>query len=354
MRVVFWGAIWLIPIATILMLEAPPPEVMISFRASSAALVISILLVVLVNRYRGSTAIAFVTTTFDVTLVSLTLIAIALAGRPAVAVNSHVVWPVYLLAILATVFRFDYRVCALAGLLCAFEYVSLLIWISNRWDLTSPDPTAVGYGAMSWALQAARLMLLIVATALASGLIHQGRQLAKTSGSDRLTGLGNRALFEERLEIEIARAERNGAHLSVAFIDLDHFKKVNDRWGHEAGDDVLRGIAAVLRKESRIADSAFRWGGEEIVILFPETDAKGAVVQLERVRATLRDTSFESLPPDVRVTFSAGVAEYPTDGSTVEKLIAAADRRLYIAKRTGRDRIVVSDQAATTTFNVAT
>lgn len=347
MRVVFWGAVWLIPSATMLSMKSPPPEVKIGLVAATAAVAISVILVLLANRYRGAPVVALITTSFDVTLVSATLIAIALAGRPAVAVNSHVVWPLYLLAIVATAFRFDYRVCALAASLVVIQYVLILFWVAARWDVTSAGVAPVEYGAMSWPVQAARLMLVIAATALAAGLIHQGRKLAKVSGTDRLTGLGSRALFEERLAVEIARAKRSGNALSLAFLDLDHFKRFNDRWGHDAGDAVLRGIASVLRGESRLADAAFRWGGEEIVIIFPETQASGAVAQLERARAVLQKTSFEELPAEVRVTVSAGVAEYPRDGSSAEQLTAAADRRLYDAKRAGRDRVVAGDAADT-------
>ena len=343
MRVVFWGAVWLVPLVTLVTLQAPPPEVLISFAAATAGLVISFVLVALVRRYRGAPAVAFATTTFDITLVSLTLVAIALAGRPTVAVNSHVVWPVYLLAILATSFRFDYRVCTLAGALSIVQYLLTVTWINARWDLSS-TAAAAGYGDVSWPLQIGRMLLQLVATALAAGLVHQGRTLAHVSGRDRLTGLGNRALFEETLNVELARAERSGQPVALAFLDLDHFKRFNDSWGHDAGDAALRAVARVLQNESRTADRTFRWGGEELMVILPDTDAAGAVAHLERIRSSLRNTILPPAPRHARVTVSAGVAEYPRDAQAAETLTLVADRRLLAAKHAGRDRIEAYDE----------
>lgn len=343
MRVVFWGAIWTIPFFTLLTLRDAPPEVFISFVASSFALLISVAFVIAVRRYRRVASIAFATTFFDITLVTITLAAIALAGRPAVAVNSHVIWPVYLLAILATSFRFDFRVCALAGFVSVTEYVLLVWWITTRWPPGSLLQPADGYGDVSWPIQVARLLLQLVATSLAAGIVHQGRQLAHVSGKDRLTGLGNRSLFDETLDVELARADRARQPLSLAFLDIDHFKRFNDTWGHEAGDAALRAVAIVLTNECRAGDRAFRWGGEELTVILPETNAEGAAAQLERIRAALRALPLPSAPPDVHVTISAGIAACPRDGWTADALIAAADRRLLLAKSRGRDRVEWSE-----------
>src|SRR5687768_15853071 len=116
-------------------MDAAPPEVWISFGASSFALLISAAFLLVVTRNRDTSILPFATAAFDVSLVSITLIAIALAGRPFVAVNSHVVWPIYVLTIVATAFRLDFRVCAFAGAATVVEYSLILAWITGRWGV---------------------------------------------------------------------------------------------------------------------------------------------------------------------------------------------------------------------------
>jgi diguanylate cyclase (GGDEF)-like protein len=340
-RIIFWATIWIIPLATLLTMEDSPPEVWISFGASSFALLVSVAFFRVVQRYRDVPAVPFATAAFDVSLVTLTLLATALAGRPYVAVNSHVVWPVYLLAVAATAFRLDFRVCLFAGGLGAAQYAALIVWVAGRLDRTRSAVTE--YGQFSWPTQVGKLLLLLAATALTAGIIHQARKFAHVSGNDRLTGLGNRALFDEKVRIELARAERSGTPIALAFVDIDHFKAFNDRWGHDTGDNALRIVADALRSQLRLADSAFRWGGEEMIVLLPETDVTGAIAVLERLRSALRDTTLAAVPDDVRITVSVGVAEYPREGTSPDELLQRADQRLLAAKRTGRDRIVAAD-----------
>jgi diguanylate cyclase (GGDEF)-like protein/PAS domain S-box-containing protein len=174
-------------------------------------------------------------------------------------------------------------------------------------------------------------------------------KLAALATSDGLTGLANRRHFDERLSEEWARAKRDGSHLSLLLIDVDHFKKFNDHYGHQAGDACLRALARILSAQvRRPADLAARYGGEEFVLLLPNTDADGCMLVGERVREALRELGMAHAlnPPAKLVTASlGGAANVPAQGMTDHiALLAAADRALYAAKNGGRDRLVMSGQ----------
>jgi diguanylate cyclase (GGDEF)-like protein/PAS domain S-box-containing protein len=169
---------------------------------------------------------------------------------------------------------------------------------------------------------------------------------------DGLTGLANRGRFDDRLQEEWTRALREGTPLSLLMIDVDHFKKFNDQYGHPAGDACLRAVAKILRTEARRpADLAARYGGEEFVVLLPNTEAAGCALVGERVREELQrlDVTHAMNPPTRRVTVSLGGAtiwpnaELATETSS---LVDAADRALYAAKAAGRNRLIMSDGIA--------
>jgi diguanylate cyclase (GGDEF)-like protein len=157
-----------------------------------------------------------------------------------------------------------------------------------------------------------------------------------------LTELANRRYFMETLEAELRRAERFNEPLALVFADLDDFKRVNDRFGHNVGDDVLRAFADVVRGRVRAIDLGARLGGEEFAVLLLETDLNGAEALAEGLRVAV--AAFEVRVVDgepVHVTASFGVAAYPeTHGA--DELMKAADRALYRAKREGKNRVIVS------------
>jgi diguanylate cyclase (GGDEF)-like protein len=156
---------------------------------------------------------------------------------------------------------------------------------------------------------------------------------------DGLTGLANRRSCEETLNAELARAERFPGPLAVVVADLDDFKEVNDRFGHQAGDVVLREFAALLRESVRDIDVAARWGGEEFLLVLPGTDLHGAAYVAERVRRTLEERIVLSVDGEpIPVTASFGVAAYPVVRTAAE-LFSEADDALYRAKRTGKNRV---------------
>jgi len=168
-------------------------------------------------------------------------------------------------------------------------------------------------------------------------------QLATEAVHDSLTQLFNRRYLDSTLPGLLGGAARREAPLALALVDLDYFKRVNDRFGHPAGDNVLVQVARVLGSALRPADVVARYGGEEFCIVLPDTDGGGALAALGMLAQKLRLLDIvvdgEPLGP---LTFSAGVAVFPVDGDTVAALVAEADRALYAAKRAGRDRIVLS------------
>jgi diguanylate cyclase (GGDEF)-like protein len=166
---------------------------------------------------------------------------------------------------------------------------------------------------------------------LVAGLVAEARV-------DALTGLLNRRGFEERLAAEVARATREGHPLAVVNLDLDHFKRVNDHQGHEAGDRALARVGAVIADQVRGGDLAARWGGEEFVVVLPGADVQAAHAFAERVRDAVAATG-DGLTVSAGVAVSAGAPD-------PQALLAAADAAMYRAKRTGRDRTIVAGALA--------
>ncbi|MDZ4195552.1 MAG: GGDEF domain-containing protein, partial [Pseudomonas sp.] len=159
---------------------------------------------------------------------------------------------------------------------------------------------------------------------------------------DPLTGLPNRAAWSERLDLEVARRQRYGGQLLLAVLDVDHFKRINDGYGHQAGDRVLKIIAGELSKRLRKTDFIARFGGEEFVLLIPATPLEGGVQLLETLRAAIEACPFHFKGEPVTITFSAGIAEF-RNGEATEVTFERADQALYRAKGAGRNRV---EQAA--------
>jgi diguanylate cyclase (GGDEF)-like protein len=199
-------------------------------------------------------------------------------------------------------------------------------------------------------------LLVLVALAFARPILStlgDFRRVASQAATDGLTGLANRRSFDDELALEWRRADRIGDSLALVLVDLDNFKEINDERGHQAGDAVLRRVAAILDSGARQVDLAARYGGEEFAVLAPETDLLGATKLAERLRAALEAASIE-LPngDELTVTGSFGVAvkgqlERP------EQLVAAADEALYDAKRAGKNQVVADDSQLEATASVS-
>ncbi len=196
-----------------------------------------------------------------------------------------------------------------------------------------PEPT--GFDDRTVAL--AHSLVAQAAVALDNARLHG--IVKRQAVTDDLTGLSNRRFFREALATELQRAERFGNALALIVVDIDDFKRVNDRFGHQAGDEVLRAFAETLLGRIRGVDLGARLGGEEFAILLPETDAAGAEGLAENLRAAVADLVVSIGQHEVRITASFGVAAFP-EARGADELMTAADLALYSAKRQGKDRVV--------------
>lgn len=160
---------------------------------------------------------------------------------------------------------------------------------------------------------------------------------------DELTGLLNRRGIMRSIETIYAQAQRSGRPFALAILDLDHFKAVNDAYGHLVGDIVLRSVAATLHDEMRSADWVGRWGGEEFILVIPDCDKATAMVTLDRVRGRVGERGIETEGQTLHITLSAGLAVYQAESETLDGLIERADAAMYQAKQRGRDRSVAAD-----------
>ncbi|HJW81101.1 MAG TPA: diguanylate cyclase [Acidiferrobacterales bacterium] len=201
------------------------------------------------------------------------------------------------------------------------------------------------YRTDSETFSAEETSLLSAFARLAAQAIENARLHARTEEmavTDVLTGLHNRRWLDGRLQEEVQRSQRFGKSLSVLMLDIDHFKRINDQYGHPAGDAVLKRLVEVVADQLREVDIAARYGGEEFVVMFPETEDTAAKHGAERIRQAVASASF-ALPGghEIGVTLSIGVACYPSSAAGAEELIARADQALYLAKQVGRNRVVL-------------
>jgi diguanylate cyclase (GGDEF)-like protein len=209
--------------------------------------------------------------------------------------------------------------------------VALSLW----WNLAQPRPeTAAGlwWGhSLLWLLGSGGIIFGF------NRLRAAHERIITLSYTDALTGIANRRIFLESLDGAISFAQRHQTPLSLILTDLDDFKSVNDTFGHNAGDQVLQAIAALLMEDSRQEDLSARWGGEEFIIMLPGSTAKEALVVAERLRHRLEEMTF----PDsgIRLTASFGVSAYQP-GETNTSFIGRADQALYEAKRLGKNQVV--------------
>jgi diguanylate cyclase (GGDEF)-like protein len=189
----------------------------------------------------------------------------------------------------------------------------------------------------------ARLVVALRVLALQAQLIAAREQLQLEASHDHLTGLWNRRAAAGGLRQDLARAARAGLPLSLILADVDHFKSINDTWGHHAGDQVLVELAARLRSCVRAADSTARWGGEEVLLVLPNTDAMVAAEVAERVRVAVDSRPFTVDGRPLPVTVSLGVAvSHAPVADEWEELVRLADEALYRAKAGGRNRVEMS------------
>ncbi len=189
-------------------------------------------------------------------------------------------------------------------------------------------------------------MLEVIAIQAAQAVLRAQlfEQMEKMATTDGLTGVLNHRTFQGRFDEHLATARRYGRKLSFILTDVDHFKSVNDTYGHPMGDQVLKGVARILKECARDTDVVARYGGEEFALVMPETDAKGALVIAERIRDRVQKEIFQTEQGPLKVTLSLGLSTCPDNGLEKQGLIDLADQCLYFAKRHGRNQSVAAAQ----------
>lgn len=173
--------------------------------------------------------------------------------------------------------------------------------------------------------------------------------------TDPLMDINNRRYLEQKLHEEFSKTERYGLSFSILMIDIDYFKKINDTYGHDVGDMVLRNLGRLIKKFIRDFDTVARYGGEEIMILCPLTDGQHATSLAQRLREEIEKSiivpaSMDKEGREIRITVSIGVAEYVPELPTIEALLKRADRAMYLAKHEGRNRVILYDGSSSDTM----
>jgi diguanylate cyclase (GGDEF)-like protein len=183
-------------------------------------------------------------------------------------------------------------------------------------------------------------LLAYVATVIAREQRNARDAAVRLSTVDPLTGLFNRTFFFAAVDREISRSLRTDRGFCLLMMDLDELKTINDRYGHYFGDQVIRGVGEVIRSGVRKIDTAARYGGDEFVVLLPETDPTGAWVLAEKVRIGVTELEITVAGTEIPASISVGVVNFPDDGQTADALMISADQAMYASKRAGKNRVM--------------
>lgn len=219
-----------------------------------------------------------------------------------------------------------------------FMFAGLLLYFAdNRLALDTKGLIDLGNAALCG-------VLILVFVHMYDGLRMQAHQeLERLAQTDSLTGVASRGSFQHALQRSIQEAERSNGHLVLALLDVDHFKQVNDRWGHDAGDMALQHICQILQQRLRVTDFLGRLGGEEFGLLLRHTDSAGAQPLVETLRNQIAEHPLEYDGQQIALSATFGLAAWPGDGRSAAELYRSADRRLYSGKQRGRNQLVSSD-----------
>lgn len=284
----------------------------------------------------------YATTTYDVTSTTLVL-ALLHFSDPVAPFNSMVVWCFYLFGIGMTALRNDGRLTLYAGGLAMLQY-SILIGLLMSQAESLEQLASIDYGTVSVGAQVERLVLMLLMTLLTATIVYRMQRLIESSGSDGLTGLPNRAWLIQRMPMILETVRDEGESLTMALLDLDDFKRINVDYGHLAGDRAIRHIAGSMREILYDKERLVRIGGQEFVLLL-RCPIGNAWERLDRLRHMMAERPFiperggDTLP----ITFSGGLAAYPSDGNDMSSMLRSADRRLQVAKHEGSNRVVARD-----------
>ncbi len=251
---------------------------------------------------------------------------------------------IYPILVAAAGLRGEPRLPLAAGLFSLLSYGAVCALVPRVAAASAPDTARSLLRDFDGASVIGHVVILFCATLTAVASARRGQAVRRLSVRDGLTGLLNRQIFDACLVHERERAERSGLPLSVAMLDVDHFKQLNDVHGHVFGDDVLRWIARLLRQSVRATDLVARYGGEEFVVVFVDSADDRLLERIDGLRARIAGAEIRPTPGagPVRVTVSAGIARWPTDADDVHAALRIADDRLYLAKRAGRNRLIAA------------
>lgn len=281
----------------------------------------------------------FATTASDVTSVSLVLILLTMVN-PSAGANSIVTWLCYPLSIMTTALRNDIRVTLFAGALAFIQFGILLLYI---FSMPKHMLFSAQYGAVDLSNSMQRLIVLLVFTLSTALIVYRMQRLVTISGTDALTGLHNRMYLNENVPRLIRIAQRKQSPLSVAIIDIDFFKAINDQLGHSVGDAALKHTVSIIGSCLQAGESLSRIGGEEFLYV-AKTDPATAFQRLDAIREKMAGSPFLVEDGSTRmITISAGIASYPETAETLSALLKAADKRLRQAKQNGRNCVVHTD-----------
>jgi len=241
----------LIPLIDTLFFPDDPKEAIVGLSLTGGTFLLSLVVFILIRREYNPPWLSFASSSFDVTLVSSALALFLVMNEPHTAVNSKVVFEGYFLAIAGTSLRYDKRVCMTAGVLAFFEYLAIVSFAATHWDLNNLKYAPFSYGMFAWSNQVSRLIIMATASLLSLALVARSQKLLQMATRDPLTGLFNRGYVDDRFAVELSRARRYRTPLTIAVVDADRFKLLNDTHGHPAGDQVLRKIGALLHDTFR-------------------------------------------------------------------------------------------------------
>ena len=221
------------------------------------------------------------------------------------------------------------EVAAIIGCLMFFAY-----------DPASKTLLSLRYWGEILAMSTPIILVAYITTMLSADIRYAVDKIKQVSDTDELTGLYNMRAFSTMLQRSFKQAVRYGHPLSVVMIDSDNLKQVNDAHGHEAGNRLLQHLVRCIREQLRGSDVMARFGGDEFILLLPETNNKGALEMSERIRKAVELSRFSVREGDTNVTASLGIASYPEDGGNLDVILEKADKAMYRAKQKGRNRVV--------------
>jgi diguanylate cyclase (GGDEF)-like protein len=190
------------------------------------------------------------------------------------------------------------------------------------------------------AISAPMVLVAYITTMLAADIGYAVEKIKQVSDTDDLTGIYNMRAFSLMLQRAFRQAVRYGHAMSVLMIDSDNLKQINDAHGHESGNRLLQHLVRCIREQLRASDVMARFGGDEFIVLLPETNSKGAMEMAERIRMAVEISRFDIRTGDTHITISIGVSSYPDDGGNLDAILEKADKAMYRAKQRGRNRLV--------------